>query len=447
MRWFTFAPLTFGFLLPLACKTSGTSENGGRLCPHCEPRVGGETSDFGGGRANCKESVGQWDEAIAAEFGLDAVLDEASIPFEVPLRWEGGEHEGKSQLSGQVTLGIPIYYVSGVGDDEPSCFDKVLVPATVELATADGGIEATLEGQIELQRGAFSWELRAAADLAVVAGNRDLETDKTRPQEGELRIVMRGFEGERRGYLQPVVAYLDEEGGSAVALGGWDAFAISPWHGLFPTDECGSRGFPLAVDEPRDFLGDRSPGETMEAALASLQPEAWPACYRDGACTELSVSTAETSQTEASPPEVCVSGAAQVSWANVGGLLLATSDKRVNLALNEFSFTATVGSGEPLSLSFERDFEPQSPTELEGSMGFAGIGEFEAKFESEMGFGGIGHIQDPLLRGYVQGDIVWEEGTPRSSGSISVIEASSYAQVERLSWPLADESMGGAAGR
>lgn len=394
-----------------------------RICPDCRANArGGDTSDFGGGQENCRETKLPVDTTTAAELGLQAALTAASSPLELPLRWLDASG-AESTVEARVELGEPAYYAIGV---EPSaaCRDSIRIPATVELETADGGLLATVNGLLRLRRGELSWELRASTDLSTVSGNRELGLDPNRAHEGRLDLTMRGFSGERRGSVAARVLYLDDaEGKGQDPRVAFELYSFTPWSGRFPIDGCDAETFPFARETAHSFLGGHALPEIIHD-LAGELPAALPARYRDGSSTEVSV------ELGALPASVCLGehfGNAVARWA--GNARVTSDDERVDAELTSVNLELAGTSGEPLGLLLTRAFEPTLPSELELAMGFTGLDPAK-----------------PSLAGTLRVDFEWGSGALQSFGNLRVSEPNGAA-VECLIWPPGEQTTGCAAER
>ncbi|MET0794762.1 MAG: hypothetical protein ABW061_24800 [Polyangiaceae bacterium] len=133
----------------------------------------------------------------------------ASAPLTTSLRWTVSDppRNGMTTLTASTTLGTATFRVIGVEPDGP-CADRVLIPATVHIATSDGGLTATLQGVVERRRDDAVWHLRVKADLLSAEGNLSLRVDETRRHSGELQLTVNGLPAERSGYLKTELRYL-----------------------------------------------------------------------------------------------------------------------------------------------------------------------------------------------------------------------------------------------
>ena len=274
----------------LACSSAQSSGSGG-LCPTCAPLVGGESSDFGGGQANCQEQERALSQAEQDEFRVAELVAAAAEPLTTSLRWNVHDPlRADTTLTAITTLGSPTFRAIGV-EASDACQDRVLIPATVDVSTADDGFATSLRGAVELRRGDLIWHLRAAVNLASGEGNLALQVDSTRRHAGELALDVRGFPEGRRGSFGAELRYL--------ALG-------STWNGpigeagtpgveqveldlaRFPADQCTADSVPIDPDTVNAWFGGAS-ARTLHAQLRAGLPASSTARWLDGSSTQIHV--------------------------------------------------------------------------------------------------------------------------------------------------------------
>lgn len=152
------------------------------VCPTCEPRAGGETSDFGGMPTPCGfvTRVVETDADAAKALGFDVTGLEQRIERDIdaPLRWEARRTEGgvpatgyeqETRVEGSVTVtsyshgrpdpefcnGTTCSREGTVDIDQATCPDRLLLAIEVDLHTLDGAIQGTVSGEaVQWRQGA-----------------------------------------------------------------------------------------------------------------------------------------------------------------------------------------------------------------------------------------------------------------------------------------------------
>jgi hypothetical protein len=216
-------------LLVLLAGCDGEVAPGGRdvLCPSCIPRSGGETSDFGGGQ-EC-----QYEErAIADEPELEAELETTLAAyagrFERKLRWSAPDStlaltNDETTIRGNIELGDGKYLIG----TPVECDDLIQLSATIELETADGGLQATSEGALMFRRADGASELTAVSDLSLARGSLELPIESTEPHVGRLSTSIVADAAEISGTVTIEVSYFADRASAEAAAQGKRAESTS----------------------------------------------------------------------------------------------------------------------------------------------------------------------------------------------------------------------------
>lgn len=190
------------------------------LCPTCVPRSGGETSDFGGG-SECRFEEYAIPDQPELQAELETTLAAYAGPFQRTLRWSAPDATtpitaDETTIRGNIEFGAGTYFVG----DPVECGDFVQVKASTELETADGGVEATSQGALTLQRTDGTSQVAAASDLSTVRGKLDLRIESSEPHVGRLTTVITANGGGLEGTVTIEVSYFpDRESAEAYARG------------------------------------------------------------------------------------------------------------------------------------------------------------------------------------------------------------------------------------
>ena len=404
----------------LACSSSKSASGG--LCPTCKPQLGGESSDFGGGQENCLEQAQPLSDAVRAELQVADVVASATSPFTTSLRWAVPDTvRGDTTLTATTTLDAATYRVIGVEASE-GCRDRVLIPATVNVATADGGLKAILHGAVELRRGDLIWHLRAHADLASTNGNLPLELDETRAHRGQLSLALSGFPDTRRGSFNADLSYfpagVSEVGtmGDSTQTPGLEQVRLEL--GRFPADDCSIIDFPLDLEIAHPWLGGMS-AHTIHSRLRAALPAITNARWLDGSTTELSLALDDLVD-----QRVCLGAAFGdpiLRFASV--TRLRSADARVDSTLPSHESRLLGTSGEPQTWTASNTIDS-----LPGATPAAGV---------NLNAGSVaGHDS---LRVLFELQYQWHDNTLAGGGIVDIADELSNQRLDCVAWPPGSE--------
>jgi len=214
----------------------GGAERG--ICTTCTPRVGGETSDFGGG-SECLQEPRAVTDALAEEFGVSEVVAAYSQRFENTFLWttQGAPaFVGKqaTRIRGTVQFETPDYF-----EATAACAERVEVPAVVEFEVLDGSLSAAVRGRLTIRRGDSTGSLEARSDLSLATGTLDLEIDAGRPHAGELVARFTSSSTGLVGTVWPDLRYFESGEDAAAYANGSRSSAGEPGTdlvGFFPAE-------------------------------------------------------------------------------------------------------------------------------------------------------------------------------------------------------------------
>jgi hypothetical protein len=191
------------------------------VCPDCVPKVGGETSDFGGGSI-CSAEKSALTEELAGLFRVDEIAASHEGRFEQSLRWLEGEpgaelERSTTTLRGVIELGEAVY----VASHRPECADRVEVPAALTLTTTDGALEAATAGSLRIDVNAPGGDLFTSADLSTAFGTVELALDAERLHAGRIYVRARREPDGLGGEIELEIRYFeDRESAEEYARGG-----------------------------------------------------------------------------------------------------------------------------------------------------------------------------------------------------------------------------------
>jgi hypothetical protein len=248
-----------------ACGTDPQTGSPGSLCPTCEARTGGETSDFPqGSEGPCatvtRRVVLSESEAEALPFvELADLRARVERPIDVPLHWMQGDAEKTRATGGyaaETRLHVETQVVSyrymepdpalcdgttcvpeeGEPVEQSTCPLLLLLETKSELHTDDGALTAALAGEVGKWAPGYEHVIgpnaadeligHSYADLGDVRGTLALETEGPEPHRGTLTLQVNYLEEDTEGYLWPTLIFEAES----------RIFYDMPIRGAWPTD-------------------------------------------------------------------------------------------------------------------------------------------------------------------------------------------------------------------
>ena len=211
------------------------------VCPDCPPRLGGESSDFGGTPHTCSafEERGAIGAARSLELGFDLAELERRLEREVdaPLYWRLNDRvDGGGRVTGfdaetRVELRarlVDYTHVSLDGDrcegnacydpayGEWTCSDRLEVGVEADVETADGAVSARVEGNVFQGRPGFPFsEVPAGtlrANLRDVTGTLEVAPPLSLPIGwAALLVDIRFGADQTEGDVRPFIYFEDGE--------------------------------------------------------------------------------------------------------------------------------------------------------------------------------------------------------------------------------------------
>jgi hypothetical protein len=266
----------------------------GDVCPLCEPRLGGESSDFEGDLPVCYGFMRRRpvtdEQAQALGFDIASIRSRVEREFSAPLRWSEDEPQPlepsppggmppsgflpEASIQGVVTAASEMVvaeldpeFCDAAGNCQLSLPPELIACAddaasfvstlelTLEIGTSDRAIEsATLSGVTRLVKGEAPSVVFGEfdGDLSLVQGALRIGLGATEPHFGLLTAAVGFWPTAVRGQLTPVV-YSEAPDTRAVDTLPDDtpfspSWRYSPITGLWPGDGCGHAALP--IDEP-----------------------------------------------------------------------------------------------------------------------------------------------------------------------------------------------------
>lgn len=265
----------------------------GDVCPLCEPRLGGESSDFEGDLPVCYGFMRRRpvtdEQAQALGFDIASIRSRVEREFTAPLRWSDGPQPfapsppvsmppsgflPEASLHGVVTAASEMVvaeldpeFCDAAGNCQLSLPPEVVACAgearsfvstlelTLEIGTSDQAIEsATLSGVTRLVKGEAPSVVLGEfdGDLSLVQGALRIGLAAAEPHFGLLAATVGFWPTAVRGQLTPEV-YSEAPDTRAVDTLPDDTPSAPTWRyapitGLWPADGCGHAGRP--IDEP-----------------------------------------------------------------------------------------------------------------------------------------------------------------------------------------------------
>lgn len=239
------------------------------ICPNCQ-HAGTETTDFSGSAPPCSGDPAPVPDA-AWSARLQEVQDVYAGGFEATLGWRESSqspplqaapsgYERATRVSGSITLG-DAQFLEGrptlAAAPDYECPDQFLIPATIELVTADGAFAGTAVGELNVGGGAS--RLRARLDLADAAGTLDLHLDPGLEYQAAIELTLDFYPGAKHGQLELWFG-MGEQGPDV-----FNGYRVL--EAYFPDDGCGVNGLRSSTDVPVPWLE----GQTTAQVLASWQ--------------------------------------------------------------------------------------------------------------------------------------------------------------------------------
>jgi hypothetical protein len=291
--WLCFAASIALSGLAVGCKegAGGGPAEPPSVCPTCEARVGGETSDFGGEWHPCEAVNGRVEvdaeEAQALGYDVAGLQQRVEREIDTPLRWDAQDTEGGEPATGyeeetrvQASVVVTSYVHvrpdpefcdgtlcnrEGVVDlQQAICAQRLHMMIDVEIKTLDGAIDAMASGEAvqwraaeqyeqlsdgpaqELQGESAARELHGHvyANLRDVTGTLGLFPDEGEPRlaqysggtpapyPGVLTVQLDFVDGATQGFIWPQIslAVVDEHGDDMTVH-------YRPLQGRWPADE------------------------------------------------------------------------------------------------------------------------------------------------------------------------------------------------------------------
>lgn len=340
-----------------ACESSSSSEaprsGATSPCPDCI--AGGETTDFGGDVV-CEAgdlTLVQRDDALAREFGVDAVLTRLEQPLRTTFSWRRGrggsvvagyERETEAEIRVEVQ-GLSHGEWRGISNGEP-CGDFLQLDSKIRLRTADGALSGSFERPLRIERdsgvaylGALGVENSAAPiDLRDFTGTLDLKLDSERAHAGSVALWLAVGPDAAFGELYLEVEYFEADGTSGTTL--------TPLRGQWPSNGCDASSVPVDPDaaiNPSDGRSARDYWEGQRARLVEIYPTS--ATWLDGSATQLDLQLGELDgacQERVRSTVYYVSAPLQIRSAD--GRLSATQPAQVWFSTDDDTFQG-VGAG------------------------------------------------------------------------------------------------------
>ncbi|MGE5787699.1 MAG: hypothetical protein ACM3ZE_24105 [Myxococcales bacterium] len=415
--------LCFGLSVAvMACADEASP--GGRLCPTCTPQTGGETTDFGGGQENCRETVEPASPSILDEYQVEAAIAAVTEPLVTTFRWNplftGAEARADTSLHIAFRLETASYESIGV-EASNACRNKVKIPVTADLTTTDGAVAASLRGWLDKAQGDLVWRMRARADLAEVEGNPPIQTDQTYPHVGDLELTLTNYPTGWHGNLTASLVYFLDGPMSADTVQAAMVLPSTRYESLllgsFPADVCGGWGFPVDAETPHPWLGGQSPQSALAAAIAALPAQAG-ARWVDGTTTEL-FTTADAPV----PVTTCLHD----HFGNPRFLIdlpthLRSTDSRLDATFAASHELEMIGvTGAPSSLAIYRQWDSLSATEVKELGVFSGLNLAD------------GELANVDLEAHYQ----WDQGLVTGGGILDIY--GNETRIDCIAWPPGSE--------
>jgi hypothetical protein len=359
-------------------------------------------------------------------FGFERERALVEKPFSAPLRWQpyfaptmelppppdtvvqGSIEVGEPSVTRQVE---PI--VNGI-----VCPSRIVAPATVEYATADGTVRGHAQGTFEVsEHGAHVF---ARGDLSETTGTLDLKIDETYPHVGLVGVYGASYPSGLRGSITPTVLYFaSEEDAAAFVAADPEAptpSVYAPFEGRWPVDHCSPSQMPVIGAEPMEMLGGSSFNELFaEAWQEALQSQPQAAIWNDGTASQISMELGE-------PNKICTSSVFNPTTTPIEASrgfqfeiegALSTADGRVHTPVSWGLFAVT-DSVTPAILSLEHS------------------GQFvrAAEFEAAAGVAGANALGRPWLEASPSVNYVWGEQGLEPSGALAIYGVPSCDDVD-----------------
>ncbi len=273
-----------------------------RLCPACV--AGGETTDFAGD-STCelaKSAALEQDDALAQEFGVDAVLARLEEPLHSSLRWRKGM--GGSVVTGyeretEIDLRVDVLGLSHLAfvdlRDGSACGEYLEVAANVQVSTADGALSGSFERPFRIQRGSQTAHLDThriedatlPIDLRDFAGTLDLQLDAERAPAGSVSVSLVVAPDAIHGTLGVEISYFDPDRGR---YSEW----LDPIWAQWPSADCDPGWVSIDPDtpiNPPDGRSARDNWASYRERIDAAYPT--PATWLDGKRTEIDLELGE----------------------------------------------------------------------------------------------------------------------------------------------------------
>lgn len=416
--------LCFGLSVAVMACADEASPGGGRLCPACTPQTGGETTDFGGGQENCRETVEPASPSILDEYQVEAAIAAVAEPLVTTFRWNplftGAEARADTSLHVAFRLGTAAYESIGV-EASNACRNKVKIPVTADLTTTDGAVAASLRGWLGKEQGDLVWRMRARTDLAEVQGSPPIQTDQTYRHVGDLELTLTDYPTGWHGNLTAALVYFLDDSVSAdtvqTAMGLPSTRDDGLFLGWFPADACKGWGFRVDAETPHPWLGGQSPQSALGAAIAALPAQAG-ARWLDGTTTEL-FTTADAP----APVTTCLYDYfGNPRFALDAPIHLRSADGRLDAAFAAAHDLEMIGvTGAPSSLAIHREWDSLSAAEAKELGVLSGINLAD------------GELANVELETHYQ----WDQGLVTGGGILDIHGAE--ARIDCIAWPPGSE--------
>jgi hypothetical protein len=254
---------------------------GDHACPTCTTWVGGETTDFGGGPAQCggaRERLETSDARLG--FSVDSLVEQLDGRHEAEMRWSDCKKTAATRVSGfveQTTVTVVFGNEASNAEliaqggsslaDGSRCTDYLVFTLPVTLEAADGSLHGSFNVQVRAESSDFA-VLNAQVDLTELQGNLDLEAEPMRAHYGILDVRMALAGGGLRGRLTPSIAYVDDQPPYPGTPTRYSALCAS-----WPQDGCDVDQWPVPLDQT--LGGSSVDGSTVDAPTDTSARQRW----------------------------------------------------------------------------------------------------------------------------------------------------------------------------